>query len=540
MAVTASQVQALYVGYLGRAADKAGLDFWVNAINTGVSTLESAALGFTLSAEYKAQYDGLSTEDLVGKVYENVLGRAADAEGKAFWVAEIAKGTVTADTLVAAMVNSLGELDTKTINNKVFVANAYTAAAGDAYDAEAGASVLEGVNSDASTLAGKLQSIDNGQFKGLVPGLALLQGLNSAEAAVEAYAKANTASVDQLMKDNKLSFDKDTSFGDKIIALSSINGATTPVNELTVKAENTQKALDAEFAKLSFAQRTLVNKFVAADKALDAAKEPSAEEVAEAQGQIQAAQGFAAAATAAKLNVTTGGELWTAYVDASDADRAKIAEAFKNVSTFTSTFKVAADKQVAYDKAEKAQEDAANAIVSLTGYTNAYGADKDADKALADAKTADAAKAAVETYVNAYEALTDRVSELSQKVAQSTSGLVDATEGDITAVGTAKAETFFFGEAVKAGDTFAVNFEENDHFFIGNSYTFNKGELADGNNNALEFFLVKGENDTNVKLVVEAVNYGSQNDGAGAAVIELTGVTSVDQLTVQNGLISHV
>ena len=32
-------VQQLYIGYLGRAADKAGLDFWTNAVATGVSTL---------------------------------------------------------------------------------------------------------------------------------------------------------------------------------------------------------------------------------------------------------------------------------------------------------------------------------------------------------------------------------------------------------------------------------------------------------------------------------------------------------------------
>jgi len=73
--VSTSQVQSLYVGYLGRAADQEGLNFWVDSIRNDVSTLESVALGFTLSDEYQSIYDGLSTEELVSAVYKNVLGR---------------------------------------------------------------------------------------------------------------------------------------------------------------------------------------------------------------------------------------------------------------------------------------------------------------------------------------------------------------------------------------------------------------------------------------------------------------------------------
>lgn len=147
----ASQVQALYVGYLGRAADQAGLDFWTNAIVNGTSTIESVALGFTLSQEYTSKYEGLSNEELVAAIYQNVLGRAADADGLAFWVGELEKGVQTPATLLAAMLNSLGEIDQKVIDNKVYVANAYTAAAGADYDPEAGAEILEGVDdTDAS------------------------------------------------------------------------------------------------------------------------------------------------------------------------------------------------------------------------------------------------------------------------------------------------------------------------------------------------------------------------------------------------------
>lgn len=147
MATTlASQVQELYVGYLGRAADKAGLDFWVKAIESGTSTLESVALGFTLSEEYKAQYNGLTTTQLVAKVYQNVLGRAADADGLAFWAGEVNKGVIKADTLVKTMISSLGAIDQLTIDNKVAAANAYTIAAGDKYSVEAGKAAVTGAS----------------------------------------------------------------------------------------------------------------------------------------------------------------------------------------------------------------------------------------------------------------------------------------------------------------------------------------------------------------------------------------------------------
>lgn len=183
----ASQVQALYVGYLGRAADQAGLDFWTNAITAGTSTLESVALGFTLSAEYESLYAGKTNEELAAAIYENVLGRAADADGLAFWVGEIENGTVTADTLLAAMLNSLGTVDQQTIDNKVYVANAYTAAAGSDYDAEDGAAILVGVDSTAASVAAALASVPLINADGLTAALATLA---NAEAALDDFLQS--------------------------------------------------------------------------------------------------------------------------------------------------------------------------------------------------------------------------------------------------------------------------------------------------------------------------------------------------------------
>ena len=186
-ATIASQVQALYVGYLGRAADQAGLDFWANAIEAGTSTIESVALGFTLSAEYTSLYAGKTNEELAAAIYENVLGRAADADGLAFWVGELAKGVQTPETLLAAMLNSLGAIDQQVISNKVFVANAYTAAAGPDYDSVVGAKILEGVDGTAASVAAALNTVPAINSAGLT---AALTKLDTANQALSSFLKS--------------------------------------------------------------------------------------------------------------------------------------------------------------------------------------------------------------------------------------------------------------------------------------------------------------------------------------------------------------
>ncbi len=90
----ARAVALLYEAGLGRAADDAGLNFWVNAFAGGFTLTEIA--GFFLAspefAETVGALDTLTDEALVLGLYENVLQRdqdprVADADGFAFWLA---------------------------------------------------------------------------------------------------------------------------------------------------------------------------------------------------------------------------------------------------------------------------------------------------------------------------------------------------------------------------------------------------------------------------------------------------------------------
>ncbi len=122
MAITAQQVQELYIAYLGRPADKAGLDYWMAELNAepAVLTLENLRANFVNEQpEYANIYGGLSTAQVVAKIYENLFGREGEAEGLAYWIGEVQSGNVPVDMLLVAFLNGASEADRAVVDQKV-------------------------------------------------------------------------------------------------------------------------------------------------------------------------------------------------------------------------------------------------------------------------------------------------------------------------------------------------------------------------------------------------------------------------------------
>lgn len=95
------QVLRLYQATLGRAPDSSGLDFWVDRYQAG-EQLESLAANFAGSAEFVSLYGANATdEELVELLYRNVLGRAGDAGGVAFWLSQLADGVARASVIAS-------------------------------------------------------------------------------------------------------------------------------------------------------------------------------------------------------------------------------------------------------------------------------------------------------------------------------------------------------------------------------------------------------------------------------------------------------
>ncbi len=89
-----SPVTRLYFAYFLRIPDYPGLIFWVNQYHNGTS-LDSISQGFVQSSEFIATYGSLNNANFVTLVYQNVLGRAPDPGGFAYWKGQLDSGILT-------------------------------------------------------------------------------------------------------------------------------------------------------------------------------------------------------------------------------------------------------------------------------------------------------------------------------------------------------------------------------------------------------------------------------------------------------------
>ena len=572
-------VQQLYVGYLGRAADSAGQQFWANAIANGTATIASVATGFTLSAEYKAAYGGLTTDALVEKVYNNVLGRTPDAEGKAFWVAALASGKVTADTLVATIVTNLGALDQQTINNKVFVAQTYTDTVGADYAPAGGAAVLVGVDSTTASVNTALAAITGGTLPGQVPGLALINAADAAVADRVAYETSNKAAVDKIAADLKLTVvtgtDFKTELGNVVVAAATerakgVNGGTDSTTVIATKVSDATAKTGADYTALGTAGQVKANAYVAAVKAEAALSAAKPADVAGVKAGLVTDAKLDAAAKAAVLKVDASikgaDTLYTFYTKGTTTadQRAAIDTALKDVPYYT-TFKATAQVDSAKNVAGQNVIETKAAVDALDAgkYSTDYLAQTGLETTLANAKAADAIVAAAKAQADAYAVKTGAEKTATDAVNNFKPDGVELVKLDGTAkVGTtdlpgatATKDVFYFADKTVAADPtkdFAITkFAAGDSIVLGNStYTFNSGALSTGDNNKLEFFLVKS--DAGVQIVLETAKYGSSDVKADATtgvidntvadhatVITLTGVTA-DHVAVNGGVVSYV
>ena len=83
-----NQVASLYVSLLGRNPDSTGFGFWANSLANAGDTLQAQnaiAIGFSASPEFISVYGGQTTAQAVNLMYTNILGRAPDTNGAAYW-----------------------------------------------------------------------------------------------------------------------------------------------------------------------------------------------------------------------------------------------------------------------------------------------------------------------------------------------------------------------------------------------------------------------------------------------------------------------
>ncbi|SHN26449.1 protein of unknown function [Pseudomonas asturiensis] len=588
MATTTAQIQQLYVAYLGRAADKAGLDYWSTELNAtpATLTLEDLRANFVNSQpEYAAIYGGLTREDTVAKIYSNLFGRAADADGLAYWTTG-GGASVSTDLLLTAFINGASAADSQTVTNKVLVSEVYTNAAGTNFLAADAASIISGVTTNAS-ISTALDKLTDGSLSGIaVPaGISALKADIAADAAVTAFETNNVATLKALSAELatlSTTGDKAGVIGDTTASTATTYAAqataleaaiTTARDNGTLNTETLTTKLTADTKTLATARTDyLTSDTTAVDKinAYDAAVKAVAANQGAAQGDIDQANGTFAAYVSNSANsaaytkalsdaglasTTTAADIYTTLSAAgtTDATISKITTAFASISEFSAVKTVAA---LEHSEAVAAAS-LSTAGTALTGsgatWKTAYDAVTEDNTLLTASKAVDALEAKYTVTDTAHDSLVSTATSTQTAVDNNATLLPVAANA-----GTANADVFHFTSAIAQTNDVAINFAAKDSLFLGEGYTLNStatvdattGFITGGNNNALEVFFVKDTVSGNVQAIVEtsvtgsttavlgATVAGSATDGA--AVITLTGVTDVSQVSFANGVISHV
>ena len=162
----AGQVYRLYEATLNRAPDQEGLTNWVNDLTSGAS-LQSVVNGFVGSSEFQADYGSLDNTGFVTLLYQNVLHRAPDTAGLNNWVNALNSGQDTRAQVVLGFSESQEDINNLAapVQQGLWVGNADAAEVFRLYDTTLGRLPdLSGLTNWTNMLEGgtSLQTVANG------------------------------------------------------------------------------------------------------------------------------------------------------------------------------------------------------------------------------------------------------------------------------------------------------------------------------------------------------------------------------------------
>jgi hypothetical protein len=122
-------VQKIYIAFYQRPADPAGLRYWGERLEAAEGNATAIINAFANAAEAQHLYGPINEGtigDVIDSIYQALFGRTPDAEGKAYYEAAFADGTLTAGNIALAILNASKNDDQTVIANKLVVANKFT------------------------------------------------------------------------------------------------------------------------------------------------------------------------------------------------------------------------------------------------------------------------------------------------------------------------------------------------------------------------------------------------------------------------------
>ena len=127
MTTHTAAIQKAYIAFFNRPADPLGLSWWEKQVAANGGNLAAVINAFSASQEYKDLYAGMSGPQIVNQLYNNLFGRNAEKAGLEFWVDALNRGAVNVGNIAFTMASGAQGDDAKVMANKVEVAQAFTA-----------------------------------------------------------------------------------------------------------------------------------------------------------------------------------------------------------------------------------------------------------------------------------------------------------------------------------------------------------------------------------------------------------------------------
>jgi hypothetical protein len=171
MAISTSDIQALYIAYFNRPADFLGLQFWQDAA-TKAGSVAVVANEFSKSPEYTSLYAGKSTAEIIDTIYMNLFGRHAEPDGISFWGKALQSGAINIGNAAYQIFKGAQNADKVAVDSKLAAAAAFYAAldtsaeivgySGDAANAVVKqwlSGVVDATTKDAATTADALAAV---------------------------------------------------------------------------------------------------------------------------------------------------------------------------------------------------------------------------------------------------------------------------------------------------------------------------------------------------------------------------------------------
>lgn len=154
---TKEEVVKLYVATFKRAPDSAGLDYWTNQSGLKLSKI---AESFFDQSETKTLYpDNTSNRDFIESVYSNLFNRLPDDAGLDYWVEQLESGTFSKNRFIEAVINGAQGNDSTILSNKSEVAIEF--ASKGLNDIDEAKSIMSNITYDPLTVTSALTHIES-------------------------------------------------------------------------------------------------------------------------------------------------------------------------------------------------------------------------------------------------------------------------------------------------------------------------------------------------------------------------------------------